>query len=880
MVRLEDLTVGTVAGIIAAGVFVAQLILPMLVILILVGLLRNENSAATWSVVGRALHSSHWPTILRTDTASAKGVRGSVRFIALLQLLLVLLVSIASIVTPLGLYESVLAGNGAEEVPFNYAKDETTIGLGTLPRNNALGFSRWCWDFVPKVCPFSETIIEETRNATNYQGQLPLGYDDRIPKNYTEIYSAGVSKLGRTVSSIFDIQWRTYKTIPENEYGWKGNTTRIVGDYRHLSQMVLNDRWDVVDGLVVDTKTGGIGFRNHTVPTPTPYGSAWEEDILFIDPETACVDLNITLDFALQDPDEIYVDYLVLTDRGGFADMNKAMPWFDANKTWENADLKGRAKLAGWLANALTMVYLNVTNPKSERYTKAFQYLESEVNKTFPLETKGLGSFRPRHDQLMLKETYGDFLNLSTALNGSLLGGNTSYPNPFKISTANFSEIAIECSNANPRSYSNMSNIAVGCGMLLGAARRKDGTSSLFFDPGSEWTVPLYSCATAAKATIKTVSFRYNGTAGLSSLKIDDIRPKQYAKDEDKPLWAVEKSALRLNYANPVWGITIPEHANHPNITTARQEHLYLPGYVDPSDIGAPTNGAQNLPGVDFYSRIIGFIYEFDTVDVSASWGIPDYTGRSNMALYNKWQQLSRNPEDAARIINLIWTDISANAVVGTKGHLPSPPLQNLAKRDEPQSSVMVPVKLYTRRIQFKLVYGIPAFLALAVGAAIFAMALVFVCIGRAGPARLRRYLDQTSAGRIFTTFLYPNDCPPGAPKATWENLVGAKHIDVSGQVPRRVGPASGPAEVGVTGAPAGNIAYEKLDQAAISLHSLPSPQPYSPVNGGGGSAQEYFNGGGGQQYTYVPQASATLHPHGGGYTGFRSGAASPGPAA
>lgn len=437
--------------------------------------------------------------------------------------------------------------------------------------------------------------------------------------------------------------------------------------------------------------------------------------------------------------------------------------------------------------------------------------------------------------------------------------------------------VAPACANTDDSYYANITNIAVSCGMMYGAARRRDGSASLLFDPGTEWTVPLYSCASASKASIKNVAFRYNGTAGLKSLEVIDIKPKEYAKEEDMPLWAVENLKMTLQDVNPVWGITTPEHDNHPNITTARQAHLYLPGMADQIS-ASPTSRSQNLAGVDFYSGVMATAYQMDEVDSSVTFGIPDYTGRSNLAMYNKWQDYSRNTTYAARIINLIWTDLSANAVVGTKSQLPPESLQNLAKRDEPTTTVQVPITIYTRRVRFRYRYGIPAFLVLALGAGITLVAFVFLVIGRATPSTIRRYLDQTSAGRIFTTFLYTNDCPPGTTRANWARLVGRKRIDVSGLYPRATDDASGvPLGAGHTAAVAsdanaGNIAYGKMDDAAISMHSLPSPQPYSPVNGGGGgAAHTYYNPGSdavnNSPYTYVPPGSGMLHPQGGGYT-------------
>jgi hypothetical protein len=54
--------------------------------------------------------------------------------------------------------------------------------------------------------------------------------------------------------------------------------------------------------------------------------------------------------------------------------------------------------------------------------------------------------------------------------------------------------------------------------------RRQDGGSTLIPDSGSTWSKSLYACASAVKATVKTVSFTYNGTQELlTNLVISDI---------------------------------------------------------------------------------------------------------------------------------------------------------------------------------------------------------------------------------------------------------------------------------------------------------------------------------------------------------------------
>ena len=49
--------------------------------------------------------------------------------------------------------------------------------------------------------------------------------------------------------------------------------------------------------------------------------------------------------------------------------------------------------------------------------------------------------------------------------------------------------------------------INVQCGFVTGAARRRDGKESLVFEPGTWMVRPVHVCASATKATIKTVRF-------------------------------------------------------------------------------------------------------------------------------------------------------------------------------------------------------------------------------------------------------------------------------------------------------------------------------------------------------------------------------------
>ncbi|KAK6535729.1 hypothetical protein TWF694_002178 [Orbilia ellipsospora] len=732
----------------------------------MVGLLQLRGqsittSAVSWSVIGRFLHSSFWPYLLRADSAATVGVSKIVLSVHRLSALTATLVSVAAIVTPLGLYEAVSpARRPITSEPFHYIPDKSPMGLGTPPRGNNT-WSRICSaGFYPVTCPNSPgnlTTTEYPNGTVLIQGDW---YDSHIPQDVIDVFQSGLKTMSASVSSIFDIQWRFTTQQAVNDYHdtipIDNGTAYTVSSFQQITSYILSDAIMPIEGLIVDMKSGGIGFLNHSAARWRPYGSTWTEDILFIVPETQCVDTNLTLDFRIPGktsegtPGE--VSDLVLTDRGGFANFIPDYPEWDRGDTQDNPGLWFRAYKAAWLNNAYSMAFMNVTNirnqsdPKSEPFT----YIHSTIGKRFPLNRNGttvpLLDLHP--NSLKSSTSFGDYLqDTDKPVEGSnpsndTLGLNVTtpyqpalYPNPFHISDADFLDARITCTGAGGLDYANITNIATTCGLLYGAPRRQDGSASVIFDPGSLWTIPLYSCISVTKATIKTVSFLFNGSDDLSALTVTDLADKVYLNDELKPLWGVENTELTLNGVSPLWGLIAPDMEKKLNISTVRKESLYLPGYVQ--GIGPSANGYQNLPGVDFPPDALAAAYD---IGFSAL-GVEDYSGLTNLRLYSMWQNLSQNPTSAADILNLVWTDVAANSVLGTKS------LETKVDRgpDTP------PVIVYSKRIKYHILYGIPAFLALllTVGALI---AAVFIMFNHAQPSHIRTYLNETSVGRLLTS--------------------------------------------------------------------------------------------------------------------------------
>ncbi|KAF2822558.1 hypothetical protein CC86DRAFT_301012 [Ophiobolus disseminans] len=774
MLALQDLTVGQVSGMIAAAVFLVQFILPVLLPVILLGLLRPRSAAVTqtavsWSVIGRYLHGSLWPLFLRTDSAATLEACKRVLFMSFLKTFMLVLIAVTAIITPLGLYEGLVAEPSSDVAAFHYIRDPTPMGYGTPPRTNST-FSRQCGWFGLIPCPNDNnkaTVFEnKTLLQVNYTNDW---YDTRIPQKVIDVFQSGASELGETVSSSFDIQYRSYvKSVIDDVKNKKGGplvdngTARTVGTYQPLSSLVLSDAILPVEGLIVDMKNGGIGFRNHSAPTFRPYGSTWTEDLLFVVPDTVCVDTNLTLDFHiartrtedLLAKSGIYRPEIV--DHGGFVNLNKTYPFWVPDDVQANPNLWHRAYRGAWIQNAYTMAYMNVTNISNETLkVKAFSYLNSTMGKAFPLyftDGKTAGSFFLKPNTLSIASSWGNFLSGAEGVSNVSRLTNTTYnftsslpiySNPFNIGSSNWSTIDMLCRGQGGGDLANITNIASQCGLLYGAPRRKDESLSPLFDPGSAWTLPMYSCMSTAKATIKTVSFRFNGTSDdLSGLEVVSVVDKTYPNIESKPLWGVENTSMFLKDGGPLWGLISKDKEKDLNVTTIRKESLYLPGRD-------PFINSENNPGADFAAVALQMTYDTGKSSLNSA---VDYSGKANLAMYKKWQELSRTPGTSAKILNLIWTDIAANMVVGTKGLQPHEGSKRKRDGASAETRKMPPVINYTRRIKYKYVYGIPAFTALVLFAAAILSAIFFALFAGAKPAAMRTFLQHTSVGRFLTS--------------------------------------------------------------------------------------------------------------------------------
>ncbi|CAG9983189.1 unnamed protein product [Clonostachys byssicola] len=687
-----------------------------------------------------SLQSSYWPTLLRADVTRPRGVRTSIGRLSLASPVLAILIGIASVVTPLGLYEADQLEDTAIQPHFQYAPDSSAMSSGTSTRGDH-SFTRTCYlgsvGMCVVPCSFTEDEVESTMQNEGSDCEYPAMVNTTVPNVLIERFSSGTSLSKTTVSNFFDIEWRqmTYQSQPTANNG----EPTPAGSFQFLESFTSSDSIHVVEGLVVDATKGSIGFRNHTWPVVTGRGVTWTEDLLFLEPEVDCINNNISIDFNFTNTagnvSDTRLSELKLVDHGGFADINITAPYDDRRDGPNKPDLRSRAYIAAWMTNAYSMLTLNVTNPRNDSEgIKAFSYIDSELGKSFKLP-KPSTKVKAYQSLELLLDLGGIF-----DLDG--LTKDFALKNPWDIENNNFSIPS-------------------------------DGPS-LIFDDGSSWSSPLYTCASTVKATVKTVKFFHNGrNENIDGLKVESISDKDYATEEDMPLWGVEDTYLTLSELTPIWGLIDTALEGAENISTIRQPWFYLLGASlgvwNPGLVltGTRDNLAGGIAPIAAMNAVTG-----RTTDMSVDAAISDFTAAYSKSLWLKWKTLSSSESTVGNILKLLWTDVAASAMVGTKGVLG----HGNAQTDK---AVGVPVFRVVRKVQYRFLFGIPASIITLCLVAITVLMLVAVLSGRSSLRIMDRRLKQTSLGRALIMTLSGETSDILLPSKEWSETYGEIQMDL-----------------------------------------------------------------------------------------------------
>lgn len=388
------LTVAQAATIINAVHSVIQTTLGLAIVVILIYAMHDVNSAINWSIICRKLHSSLWPTLLRTDSASSIRTPFGVSFISTLGFVSSILVVVVGIITPLGLRDGPTLQTGYKLLAASYIPDTSPIGLTTSPRDK-FTYGRICGAMSPVPCP----------------GNGDNGNTTAIASSILDIFSS-------TSQGPFNTQFRRYY---QGTGGYNYSMTN--SEITVLESFVLRDDTFAIEGLVVDMSRAGVGLWNHTLPT-LKGGGVWSQDMLWLEPVTSCVNTNLTVEYVLAD-NGFNHNQLSLVDRGGFVNLTTEYPTFSRNG--QDIDIYAHAYKSAVLTNFGLMRSYNVTARN-----------QSSIGKSFPINSTQ-ATFSVGTMQYLRVDEFAIPTNISTADLQTLCQGYGGADN------ANITNVGVHC---------------------------------------------------------------------------------------------------------------------------------------------------------------------------------------------------------------------------------------------------------------------------------------------------------------------------------------------------------------------------------------------------------------------------------------------------
>jgi hypothetical protein len=329
------------------------------------------------------------------------------------------------------------------------------------------------------------------------------------------------------------------------------------------------------------------------------------------------------------------------------------------------------------------------------------------------------------------------------------------------------------CGGTLDTSPTLLNSTYVACNLVRGVPRRTDGGSSILFEDRSTWSSPLYACASSVRATIKTVTFFHNGTAdNLDNLQIEEIKDKEYNDKDDMPLWGVEDWSFELGEWKPIWGLVHDKFEGFQNVSTVRQPWFYMlgtsNGLYGPNFY--PMQTLENLPAGIAPLAAMNTIME--TSAVTSSSDTADITAAGSMGLWLRWRELSGSADSMPTIFKLLWTDIAASALVGTKGVLGE---GNVG----PGQLVEIHVNPTVHRVMYNYAFGIPAFVTAFCLLCVLLLLCFSLITGRSSVRIMDQRLKQTSLGRSLTTLNNPESSSFIMSSTDWNKANGHRYMDL-----------------------------------------------------------------------------------------------------
>lgn len=151
---IPHITQAQASAVINVMIVFFQYTLALTLVVLLIYFVPPVNSALAWNIIGRSLHNSLWPTLLRTDSATARGTGFRVALFSYLSLVVTILVAVAGVLMPLGLSAGPALLGTPKNVTTSFVPDVSPLGLATSPRVD-WSYGRLCGDLEPMACPWN-----------------------------------------------------------------------------------------------------------------------------------------------------------------------------------------------------------------------------------------------------------------------------------------------------------------------------------------------------------------------------------------------------------------------------------------------------------------------------------------------------------------------------------------------------------------------------------------------------------------------------------------------------------------------------------------------------------------------------------------------------
>ncbi|KAG0637153.1 hypothetical protein HOY80DRAFT_1085658 [Tuber brumale] len=171
--------------------------------------------------------------------------------------------------------------------------------------------------------------------------------------------------------------------------------------------------------------------------------------------------------------------------------------------------------------------------------------------------------------------------------------------------------------------------------------------------------------------------------------------------------------------------------------------------------------------------------------------------------------------QDSAPLIpNLIWTNIAANSLVGTKSVFSA---YSVGEGDKNPTDGMLAVDTYGKIITYDLLFAIPGLTILEMWVTSLFIALLMLVASRVSLAVVRELVNHASTGRLVTNLLYPKTCEQSAPTKAWVRDTGKKKIGIVGLPRENVD--DGESVGGEAGAVVGQAQEGSMQGGGTGLH-------------------------------------------------------------